>query len=71
MGEEKIIDAMPPLVFGILFGLLSGMVVVGNTEHKAAYRQGQIDALSGQKIKYELLPQPDGTVVWVEKEAKP
>ena len=35
-----------------------------------SYRQGQIDALTG-KIKYELLPQPDGTVVWVEKEAKP
>ena len=35
-----------------------------------SYCRGQIDALSGNKIQYELRSNPDGTVTWekIDKE---
>lgn len=31
------------------------------------YKQGQVDALSGDKIQYELKVQQDSSRIWVEK----
>ena len=55
---------------GFLIGVFAGILllialatITGNTttDH---YRQGQIDALSQQSIKYELVENPDGSKTW-------
>ena len=37
------------------------------TGHGLGYRDGQIDAISGVEIRYELQENPDGTVTWNHK----
>jgi len=51
-------------IVGVVVMLISTTIF---DEHTASYRQGQIDALSGEKVQFELKRQPDGTVVWVRK----
>ena len=34
--------------------------------HAEGYKEGQVDALSGNKIQYELIEQKDKTKIWEE-----
>ena len=57
-------------VYGVflftLLSLLLGFGIGGVTDPGGKYRQGQIDALTGE-IKYELKVNPDSTVTWHER----
>lgn len=64
--------AIALMIFGaLLCGLGSGMVLTVNLmrlypETTTVYQQGQIDALNG-KVLFELVKQPDGSMVWQKK----
>ena len=54
------------LIGFIIASILCLFLGIGGCEvnMELMYRQGQIDALSGNKIQYELINNPDGTVTW-------
>lgn len=52
------------LFFGFFLWVIISTELPSMTPH---YRQGQIDALTGE-VRYELVDQPDGTREWVEIE---
>lgn len=50
-------------------GLVLFLVLMIWHEHikgKEYYKKGQVDALSGRKVKYKLVTHPDSTVSWEE-----
>lgn len=61
-------DKFGMVLVGMVLGVgLFGIVLSAMSEHTTFYKQGQIDAISGQKILFELKQQPDGTVTWERK----
>lgn len=53
----------------VMFLIMCGLIFVfwngGTTDgRKAGFRSGQIGALSGNDIRYELVEQPDGSKTW-------
>lgn len=54
-----------------IVGVVVGIVVFGGVsmtfpQYTVLYRQGQVDALTGN-VKYHLVDKPDGTKVWERK----
>lgn len=52
-------------------GMIVGFLVFGGvsmtfSKYTVLYRQGQVDALTGN-VKYHLVDKPDGTKVWERK----
>ena len=52
-------------------GMIVATIIIGTCfgafgEHTTFYKQGQIDAITGN-VKYELVKQPDGTTIWQRK----
>lgn len=55
----------PTIVFTCV---VVALILLMGIVRKDSYRRGQVDALSGRNIQYELTLQDDSTRVWVEKE---
>ena len=55
----------PTIVFTCV---IVALILLMGIVRKDSYRRGQVDALSGRNIQYELTLQDDSTRVWVEKE---
>lgn len=57
------------ILFIISLGLLIGssVSIIENVKEEN-YKKGQVDALSGNEIKYEMKIQPDSSRVWVKKD---
>lgn len=52
-------------VFTILMVTIAVVIlVVMMITYGRGYRRGQIDALSGAKVRYRLSRRPDGSMVW-------
>ena len=54
-----------------IVGFFVGVLIFGGLsmtfpQYTALYRQGQVDALTGN-VKYHLVDKPDGTKVWERK----
>ena len=54
---------------GSFIGFVTGCVFGLQQNGPDIYRQAQIDALTGN-VKYELVKQPNGETLWVEREAE-
>lgn len=50
----------------LIIGSSGNMIEQLETEN---YKQGQIDALSGNNIEYKLETQPDSSKIWVKKDS--
>mgnify|MGYP007090082872 CR=1 FL=1 len=54
-------------IVGIFVGILVfGSVSMAFPKYTVLYRQGQVDALTGN-VKFHLVDKPDGTKVWERK----
>lgn len=54
-------------VLFLTFGVGGMISELADTYGETQYKQGQVDALTGN-VKYELQTQKDSTTVWVEKD---
>lgn len=61
---------LPGAFLGFIAGVAAALFVLINWPvGSAPYKQGQIDAING-KIRYELVKQKNGSVVWERIEKK-
>ena len=55
--------------FGAFIGFILGALIVGTVRYNEGFKEGQIEALTGN-VQYELQVQPDSSRVWVKTKRK-